>query len=144
MALFNKKRKLSISGRRISRYLTYAVGEIILVVIGILIALYLNNERQKYVESKELELILDKVVYDMEKDLKNADLIIDTTKASRDLISKILFEETFKDSLRDCFDCRYLITETIPVSLNRRGYNLLSNYNKDIKKQSKKIDSVMS
>ena len=39
----------------LKRYLTYAVGEIIIVVIGILLALYLNNWNQERTE-KKLEL----------------------------------------------------------------------------------------
>lgn len=41
--LFRKIRKKLLSENKFSKYLLYAIGEIILVVIGILIALYINN-----------------------------------------------------------------------------------------------------
>jgi hypothetical protein len=46
---FRKFRERFLSENKISKYLLYAVGEIVLVVIGILIALQLNNwnETQK-------------------------------------------------------------------------------------------------
>jgi hypothetical protein len=44
--LRNMRRNL-IPGRRFTRYLLYAIGEIVLVVIGILIALQINNWNQK-------------------------------------------------------------------------------------------------
>jgi hypothetical protein len=48
------RRDLIIEGN-LKRYLTYAAGEIIIVVIGILLALYLNNRNQERTE-KKLEL----------------------------------------------------------------------------------------
>lgn len=41
--LFNKIRMKTIAENKLGRYLKYAIGEIILVVIGILIALQINN-----------------------------------------------------------------------------------------------------
>lgn len=40
---FRKIRKNMIKENRTSKYLVYAIGEIVLVVIGILIALQVNN-----------------------------------------------------------------------------------------------------
>jgi len=41
--LFKKDKKKFIYSRKIRNYLAYSIGEIILVVIGILIAVYINN-----------------------------------------------------------------------------------------------------
>lgn len=43
MKVFRKSRKKFLYYRKIRNYLAYSVGEIILVVIGILIAVYINN-----------------------------------------------------------------------------------------------------
>ena len=40
---FRKIRKKMLTDNKLSKYLIYAIGEIILVVIGILIALQVNN-----------------------------------------------------------------------------------------------------
>ncbi len=40
---FRKIRQQLLTENKFSKYLMYAIGEIILVVIGILIALYINN-----------------------------------------------------------------------------------------------------
>ena len=55
---FRQLRLKLITGNSISKYLLYAIGEIILVVIGILIALQINNrnEKQKVLE-KEIEIL---------------------------------------------------------------------------------------
>jgi hypothetical protein len=41
--IFNSIRQRLLKENRLTRYLVYAVGEILLVVIGILIALNINN-----------------------------------------------------------------------------------------------------
>jgi len=53
-----KMRSGSIQSRGLGRYVTYAVGEIILVVIGILLALEINNwnEARKDLESEQILL----------------------------------------------------------------------------------------
>ena len=53
---FRKIRQNMISERKISRYLIYAIGEILLVVIGILLALQINNgneNRKGHIKSKK-------------------------------------------------------------------------------------------
>lgn len=53
---FRKVRKKLLTENKIGKYLTYAIGEIFLVVIGILIALQINNWNQSL---KNLKLELD-------------------------------------------------------------------------------------
>lgn len=52
--LFRKIRQKILAENKLSKYLIYAIGEIILVVIGILIALSINNWNERRKE-KELE-----------------------------------------------------------------------------------------
>lgn len=44
--LFKNNRKGMIQKNRVTRYLLYAIGEILLIVIGILLALYLQNKNE--------------------------------------------------------------------------------------------------
>ncbi|QBA63974.1 DUF6090 family protein [Muriicola soli] len=55
---FRKIRQNLLSQGKTGMYLKYAIGEIILVVIGILIALQINNWNEQRNESKEERLIL--------------------------------------------------------------------------------------
>lgn len=53
-------RKNSIAGKRFRNYILYALGEIVLVVLGILIALQINNwNNQEKLEAKELAYLKD-------------------------------------------------------------------------------------
>lgn len=56
--IFRKIRQELLSKKKFSRYLLYAVGEIVLVVIGILIALAINNKNQRSIESKNEQTYL--------------------------------------------------------------------------------------
>ena len=50
---FRKIRQKLLSENKFSKYVMYAIGEITLVVIGIIIALWLNNLNQNRIESQE-------------------------------------------------------------------------------------------
>lgn len=47
---FRKIRQKLLSENNFNKYLVYAIGEIVLVVIGILIALQINNWNQKRIQ----------------------------------------------------------------------------------------------
>ena len=57
MKLFNINRFKSIKTKRLQNYLVYAIGEIILVVVGILVAVAINNRK----EAKKDEAQVDKI-----------------------------------------------------------------------------------
>ena len=65
---FRKIRQNMLSGRNTGKYLKYALGEIVLVVIGILIALQINNwnenRKQRILERQYLE----RLVHDLQRD----------------------------------------------------------------------------
>ncbi|MGB3150335.1 MAG: hypothetical protein WBB27_06690 [Maribacter sp.] len=44
---FRKIRQLLVTENKLGKYLIYAIGEIVLVIIGILIALSINKEQAK-------------------------------------------------------------------------------------------------
>ena len=62
---FRKIRQQLLTENKLGKYLLYAVGEIVLVVIGILIALSLNNWNQKQKEIKTETLSLNNLVSDL-------------------------------------------------------------------------------
>lgn len=57
---FRKIRQKLVQENRVSKYLLYAIGEIILVVVGILLALQINSWNQQRINNnKEIELLVD-------------------------------------------------------------------------------------
>ncbi|KPM32943.1 Hypothetical protein I595_1370 [Croceitalea dokdonensis DOKDO 023] len=70
---FRKIRQKLLAENRFSKYLLYAIGEIILVVIGILIALQINNWNEN-IKSIALEkAYYCKIAEDLQVDIKNID-----------------------------------------------------------------------
>lgn len=89
---FRKIRQELMTGNRFGKYILYAVGEIVLVVIGILIALQVNTWNQHRI-SHNLELrLLKDLKRDLETDLKN-------------LSEKIEYDSLFAASADSLFAC---------------------------------------
>jgi len=69
---FRKIRKRFADNNKPLQYLRYAIGEIILVVIGILIALQINNWNQNRIENAALWGNLNNIKSNIKNDLKQA------------------------------------------------------------------------
>lgn len=61
LTFFKKIRKSLIESDRVRKYLIYAIGEIALVVIGILIALQVNSWNQTRLDRKKEKLLLKEI-----------------------------------------------------------------------------------
>ncbi len=86
---FRKIRQQLLSENKFSKYLIYAIGEIFLVVIGILIAIQLNsvkNEREKRIE---VIIHLENLLADLRQDKTELERIIER-RISKSNSSKIL------------------------------------------------------
>ena len=68
--LFRNIRKNLLAEGKTSRYLKYGIGEIILVVIGILIALSINNWNQNRLDSLERKALITKLHVEFKENKK--------------------------------------------------------------------------
>ncbi len=82
IALFRKIRKKLVNENHFSKYLIYAVGEIVLVVIGILIALYINNYNERQKEHLKEQAFLKEIHLDFKSNKEQLDSIISYNKIS--------------------------------------------------------------
>lgn len=78
ISFFRKIRQNLLQHNQVSRYLIYALGEIILVVIGILIALQVNNWKDERKEEKEILNYIQSIKKDIEADISLFDQIINS------------------------------------------------------------------
>lgn len=67
---FRKYRQELISNDQFRKYLKYAIGEILLVVIGILIALQINNWNNNRIESDKIRSYAKLLIEDLERDIQ--------------------------------------------------------------------------
>ncbi len=77
---FRKIRQKMLTENKFSKYMIYAIGEIILVVIGILIALSINNwNEQRKTRISEINYI-ESIKIDLQGDAETINFIIESTK----------------------------------------------------------------
>ena len=68
---FRKIRRNLITNNKTSKYLKYAIGEIILVVLGILIALYINEWNKTRLDIQFEKVILSGIQKDLQKEVNS-------------------------------------------------------------------------
>jgi len=99
---FRKIRQQMLTENKLSKYLLYAIGEIVLVVIGIFIAIQLNNLNEQRKEQNKEEDYYCKLLEDIQQDIIQIDkLIVESEKrikSSNELLS--LLQETNLNSKR--------------------------------------------
>lgn len=140
---FRKIRQRLLGENKFSKYLFYAIGEIILVVVGILIALQINNANDSKKEKIELHQYFVKIKNDIKKDgvvldsIKNLRLI--TNHNAVNAIEKLMTEEfdfiTFSKAAEIFIDYYY--------SPNLNGYEALKNSGYLGKINGTKLDSLL-
>ena len=77
LPFFRKIRWRLAANNQFFKYSRYAIGEIVLVVVGILIALYINNWNEERKEKEILNSYLYLVLVNLETDLTSIDIYID-------------------------------------------------------------------
>ena len=98
---FRKIRQQLLIENKFSKYLIYAIGEIFLVVIGILLALQINSWNQDRLSKKTEKVILNRLVKDLEVDHLRYQKLdsffkqeLEMNKEFNSLIKKISFSES--------------------------------------------------
>ena len=111
---FRTIRQSLLAQGRVTRYLTYAIGEIVLVVIGILIALSINNtSAERKTRGKELAL-LQEMRKNLSADLRDVQFNVAGNK------ERIRSNEAVLKALQD--------RSTLDDSLTYHFGNILGNY----------------
>jgi len=126
---FRKIRKQLADDNKPLKYMRYAIGEIVLVVVGILIALSINN----WNEWKKDRIMEREVLAQLSESLtKNCEALEDTIGAvielnnSRDIITSALVQKTpYSDSLENHFFVASL--DFRHTTLSYSGYEIFKN-----------------
>jgi len=77
---FRRIRQKLLSENKTGKYFKYALGEIVLVVIGIVIALQINNWNQQSIQNKSEQLALKNLKQDFEYNYSTLDSILTETR----------------------------------------------------------------
>ena len=90
LRFFRTLRQSLLAENRVSRYLLYAVGEIVLVVIGILLALQINTWNQERQNRSEERKYLSRLEKDLQQDLLRIGVVRDNYETRLVLAMRIL------------------------------------------------------
>jgi hypothetical protein len=138
---FRKIRQKLLSENKLSKYLFYAVGEIVLVVIGILIALNLNNRSDQQKRIAKAEAILQDVMEELATDINASSYIISDyhiidSLSSLVLDNKLKAEDYAKrgNARKNYLNARlvYLVEGANYYYTSHNAYDVLSNNIGDI------------
>ncbi len=88
--IFRRIRQQLVTENKFSKYLLYAIGEIALVVIGILIALQLNENQDQKKLDKSRQEYYQQLLVDLDKDIANANNFIEHGQADRNAYDSYL------------------------------------------------------
>ena len=129
--LFRQIREQNLSEKNFIKYLLYVLGEIFIVVVGVLFALYLNNlNGQRKVNDRTVEILKD-VQNDLAKDILNADETIRYYKQKKSIIELLLKNKIpYEYYKHNPATSRYLIMTAHHIKIYDNGYkNLMQNSN---------------
>ncbi len=122
---FRRIRQQLLSENKFSKYLLYAIGEIILVVIGILIALQINNWNAQQKEKEALMKTLSIIKNNIEDDI----LMLDSLKKKKKKLTPLYKKEqlTFFNNtynLETSMNAIYVF-DGFNFKANQSGFNTL-------------------
>ena len=135
-SFFRNRRKLNMQQNKIVKYIVYAIGEIFLIIIGILVALYLNNLNENK-QTKALEVkLLKELKSNLRHSILNFERSIDTEGEYLEYNELILDhldnKKPYNPDLDNAFGVYFWTITTNPVTggydfLKSKGIDLITN-----------------
>jgi hypothetical protein len=133
---FRHIRKRLLAENRFSRYLIYAIGEIILVVIGILIALQINNwNENRKMENQELKM-LNELLVNLRADsidhTGNMDWYGNASKSAEIVVQSLESQSPWNDTMALHYGWIFMkgianLNTSAYENLKSRGFNIIRN-----------------
>jgi hypothetical protein len=146
ITIFRKIRIQLLKEQKVSKYLLYAIGEIVLVVIGILIALQINNWNQDRKDDRALKEYLVKIKSHTIEDLYKLDSITKGRTQIAELCKKArvsILDKTEDKNLILFMSSGFAFAE-LYFKPNAGGYEALKNSNYFGKINNTPLDSLLT
>jgi hypothetical protein len=120
---FRKLRKKLADDNHFLKYSRYAIGEIVLVVVGILIALQINNWHKSNEKNELKSVYLSRLIYDIKSDTTNIAFVRSELELNQATIHALIKKINTNASLEELdtlfynfFERGWIISEFIPTS----------------------------
>lgn len=132
ISFFHKIRQKLLHQNRVTRYLAYAVGEILLVVIGILIALQVNNWNENRKAQNQIKELLIALRSDLIKDTLMIHAyypeVVHQYEINESFRSRVAHENASIDTLLQIARFEYNPNWTEALIYNKNAYNSFSEF----------------
>ena len=145
--VFRKIRWRLAANNQFFKYSRYAIGEIVLVVIGILIALYINNWNENRKEREKFDQILVEVEKELVTNIKEVRNVLNyyayrDSLLIRVLIDTLSIEDYSVDSNQPLFSAIYWYHEAVLVNESFMKLKLINNVNEEQDSILQKLTSL--
>ncbi|NRA94121.1 MAG: hypothetical protein HRU26_15835 [Psychroserpens sp.] len=129
-----------ITNKKVSRYMAYAFGEIFLVMVGILLALQVNNWNEKRKLNKTIKNTFRTISTDLKADTTAAGHIIKFYETNNENSRKVFEGKFTSENYMDCMACFNLVTLYQPLNPQTKGIEQLKNI---IDNQNNQVDILV-
>lgn len=120
-------------------FLLYAIREIFLVVIGILIAVSINNWNENRKQNNELNQILLKVKEDLGSDIVKVDKVLEYYVKIDTVFTNVISSNYSKEDYKKNPKIGFLIFGYPELSFVKRGVSLLEEFKGDLSEEKEEL-----
>jgi len=125
LLLLRKMRQSLIPGQNAKRYFLYALGEIVLIICGILVALAINNKSAQLKSERDLNITYELIANDLRADTTQFGYILRSWKQYDSLYKNIIDHKVTPTDYRTNSRYRGLLFGYPIVVMHQTGYNIL-------------------
>ncbi|MGK0413275.1 MAG: hypothetical protein ACJA1B_001478 [Polaribacter sp.] len=122
---FRNIRKNLLNDGNTTKYFKYAIGEIVLVVIGILIALSINNWNENRKTNNTIKSVYAVVKSDLLADIETIDKVFVAAQFRDSIIKQVINSKITYDDYLKCNECMQILYGFPDIKLRTRGLKLL-------------------
>lgn len=147
MRVLKPKEKQKMKGRR---YLLYAFGELILIVLGILLALYINNRNVNNQYKEQIDANILRVYDELGNNINQARGTISHLRAKDSLINLVMNDGLTKEDYQNSLDVPYLCIQNVQKPFDEKAINNLSlinisgnRYKEQLLSEIRELNSLM-
>lgn len=125
---FRKIRQKLLTENKFSKYVLYAIGEITLVIIGILLALAINNRSQERKHEAKIAALFEEILIDLEDDIEQASENAKWAFKTDSLIRLVINDNVTREDYSLDMDYRYIMIRSKKMDFSDNAYKNLTNY----------------
>lgn len=126
MSIFKAR---NIQKMKVKKYLLYAIGEFILIVAGILLALSINNRNESERYKSQIDNNILRVYNELDKNINQGKKTIDILRGKDSLIYLVMMDSLDKEDYNTSLDVPFLIMQNAQLRFEEKAIQNLTEFN---------------